>query len=95
MNATIAPATKASWKPFVRAIVVEVPADRSLLVVDVAIDDSAAIPSAPPICCEVLIRPGSEPCFGGLHAGERRDRDRHEREAEADADEQEARAAGR
>jgi hypothetical protein len=55
-----------------------------------AIVESAAIPSAPPICCEVLISP-RRAGLGGLHAGQRGDRDRHEREADAEADQQEAR----
>ena len=35
------------------------------LVCDVAIVESAAIPSAPPICCEVLIRPEANPASAG------------------------------
>ena len=33
---------------------------------DVAIVDSAAMPSAPPICCEVLIRPDASPASEGV-----------------------------
>ena len=42
-----------------------VPAATALSVRDVAIVDSAAMPSAPPICCEVLNRPDARPASAG------------------------------
>ena len=56
----------------------------------VAIVDSAAIPSAPPICCEVLISPEASPASVGPDPGERGDRDRHEGEPDPEADQEEA-----
>ena len=53
------------------------------------------MPSAPPICCDVLMSPDARPASFGLDAREGRDRDRHERERHADRDDQEAREAGR
>ena len=50
----MAPATKAAVKPSTSADGVAVPAASASVVRDVAIVESAAIPSAPPICCEVL-----------------------------------------
>ena len=64
-NAMIAPAINASWNPFVSANAGVVPLERSLVVVDVAIAESAAIPSAPPICCEVLSSPDARPASAG------------------------------
>ena len=59
--AMIAPAANAPWKPDTSASAcVEPPASASC-VRDVAIVDSAAMPSAPPICCDVLIRPDASP----------------------------------
>ena len=50
-----------------------------------------ATPSAPPICCDVLISPDASPASCVLDAGERGDRHRDERERHADADQQVAR----
>ena len=57
----------------------------------IAIVESTAMPSAPPICCDVLISPDARPASFAVHARERRDRDRHERERHPDRDQQEAR----
>ena len=65
------------------------PASASAVAV-VAMVESAAMPSAPPICWDVLISPDARPGLRRLDARERRDRDRHEREADAERDEQEA-----
>ena len=86
----IAPARKAAVKPSTSATGSAEPAATASSVCEVAIVDSAAMPSAPPICCDVLISPEASPASAGLHARQRRDRDRHEREADADPDQQEA-----
>ena len=86
-----APARNAAEKPSTAACACAVPDAIASDVRDVAIVESAAMPSAPPICCDVLIRPDARPASCSPDARERGDRDRHEREAEADADEQEAR----
>ncbi len=43
----------------------EAPPANASLVRDVAIVDSAAMPSAPPICCDVLISPDASPASVG------------------------------
>ena len=82
-------ARSASWKPSTSATGIAVPAWTASSVCVVAIVESAAMPSAPPICCVVLIRPEASPASRRLDARERRDRDRHEREAEPEPDQQE------
>ena len=57
----IAPATNAPWNPVTSALACDDPPAIAWLVRDVAIVDSAAIPSAPPICCDVLMRPEARP----------------------------------
>ena len=49
------------------------------------------MPSAPPICCDVLISPEARPASFACDARERRDRDRDEREPHAQRDHEEAR----
>ena len=87
---TAAPAVNAAWNPSVSAIAFAAPEAILSVVVEVAIADSAAIPSAPPTCCDVLMQPGREAGLRRLDAGEGGDRDRHEREAHPDRDHQEA-----
>ena len=58
-------AEKAAWKPSVSAAALRCP-PRFVAVVEVATADSAAMPSAPPICWEVLIRPEARPASEGL-----------------------------
>ena len=79
---------KASWNPFVSANAGAVPVESSVLAVDVAIAESAAMPSAPPICCVVLNSPDASPASQAALC-ERRNRNRHEREAEPDRNHQE------
>ena len=86
-----APTVKAVVKPSTSATGSAVPLGDRVRGLRVAIADRIAMPSAPPICCEVLIRPDARPASAGLDPGQRGDRDRHEREADADADQQEAR----
>ena len=62
---TITPATNAPWKPLTSADACDEPPAIASLVRDVAIVDSAAIPSAPPICCYVLMRPDAKPASAG------------------------------
>ena len=79
-----APASRAVWKPSVRATeagVAGLPA-RASLVVEMAIDERTATPSAPPTCWVVLIRPEARPESSVLDAFECADRHRDEREAE-------------
>ena len=64
------------------------PALSSVVVCVNATVAAIATPSAPPICCDVLISPDARPASWGCDAGERRDRHRDERERHADADEQ-------
>ena len=56
-----------------------------------ATDERIAIPSAPPICCDVLIIPDASPASFGLDTGQGRDRDGHECEGHPDRDDQESR----
>ena len=56
---------KAFWKPSVRASAGPSRSRPHSLVVEVAIEDSAAMPSAPPICCDVLINPEASPASDG------------------------------
>src|SRR3954454_2332874 len=53
------------WKPLTSADACEEPPAIASLVREVAIVDSAAIPSAPPICCDVLIKPDARPASAG------------------------------
>ena len=53
-----------------------------------ATDAAIATPSAPPICCDVLMSPDASPASLRLDAGERCDRHRDERERHADAHQQ-------
>ena len=66
-----------------------VPAATALSVREIAIVERTAMPSAPPICCDVLIRPDASPA-SLADAGERRDRDRDEPERHPERDDQEA-----
>ena len=63
--AMIAPATKAAVNPSTSALGTAVPEASASSVRELAIVDSAAIPSAPPICCDVLIRPDARPASDG------------------------------
>ena len=63
--ATIAPARNAPWKPVTSADAFVDPVVSASVVRVVAIVDSAAIPSAPPICCDVLINPEARPASAG------------------------------
>ena len=56
-----APAQNAFWKPSVSAAGTGVPDATASLVVEAAIVERIAIPTAPPICCDVLIRPEARP----------------------------------
>src|SRR5215211_4316963 len=62
----IPPQMKAFSKPSVSATGTGVPEATPASVVDVAMAESAAMPSAPPICCDVLnthdARPASDAC---------------------------------
>ena len=62
-----------------------VPDATASLVVDVAIVERIAIPTAPPICCDVLIRPDARPASCCARPGERRDRERDEGERHPEA----------
>jgi len=57
---------KAAWKPSVSAVARCAPDAILSPVAEVAIADRAAIPSAPPTCWEVLIRPEASPASAGL-----------------------------
>ena len=85
------PARKASWKPFVSAIAGVEPVESSVLVVEVAIADSTAMPECSTDLLRGVDQAGRKPGLSGLDTSERSDRDRHEREADAEPDEQEAR----
>src|SRR6266508_2204623 len=61
----ITPARNAPWKPVTKAAACVDPPATASSVRDVAIVDSAAIPNAPPICCDVLIRPDASPASAG------------------------------
>ena len=61
-----APAQKACWKPSVSADGTGVPDATASLVVDVAIVERSAIPTAPPICWDVLMRPEARPASCGF-----------------------------
>src|SRR3954454_3824929 len=63
--ATIAPARNAPWKPVTSADAFVEPVATASVARVVAIVDSAAIPSAPPICCDVLIKPDAKPASAG------------------------------
>ena len=58
MNADEKPSTSACGRA--------VPLRTASSVCEVAIVESAAMPSAPPICCEVLIRPEASPASAGF-----------------------------
>src|SRR4051812_36217591 len=60
-SATPTPTVKAEWKPATSASAWSLPLAMWLPVTDVATADSAAIPSAPPTCCDVLISPDASP----------------------------------
>jgi hypothetical protein len=57
----MAPTRNADEKPSTRASGSIVAVARESSVRDLAIVESAAMPSAPPICCDVLIRPDASP----------------------------------
>ena len=78
----------ARWKPSVRATGIGSPPATRSPVRLLAIEARIARPSAPPICCDVLIRPGGQAGLVVLDARHRGDRHRHEREAEADRGQQ-------
>ena len=62
-RAITAPPRNALWNPSLSALgSVELPVAITSSVRDVAIVESTASPSAPPICCEVLISPLARPC---------------------------------
>ena len=65
-NAIAAPAQNACWKPSVSADGTGVPEATASLVVEVAIVESIAIPTAPPICWDVLISPEARPASSGF-----------------------------
>ena len=52
---------KAAWKPSTAATAAALPSATRLSVTDVATADSTAMPSAPPICCDVLKSPEASP----------------------------------
>src|SRR6185312_6146267 len=59
--ATPAPTQNAAWKPEVSACGTASPAFVASVVCATATDESTAMPSAPPICCDVLISPDARP----------------------------------
>jgi hypothetical protein len=63
--AMAAPTTKAPVNPCTSADGCAVPSASACEVRDVAIVDSTAMPSAPPICCVVLNRPDASPASAG------------------------------
>ena len=66
-SAMPAPTRNASWKPSVSEISgLRSPEAIASLVVAVATAARTARPSAPPICCEVLMRPEASPASSGL-----------------------------
>src|SRR5206468_6758304 len=65
-KAIAAPAQNALTKPSVSALGTAVPLETALSVVETAIVERIAIPTAPPICCEVLIRPEARPAYCGF-----------------------------
>src|SRR4051795_605490 len=60
------PPTNAAWKPSVSATACPAPLVTLSVVVEVATADSAAMPSAPPTCCDVLISPDARPASDGF-----------------------------
>ena len=56
-----APTQNAAWKPVVRACGTASPDAVASFVCAIATAERTAIPRAPPICCEVLIRPEASP----------------------------------
>src|SRR4051794_1446458 len=60
-SATPTPTVKADWKPATSASACRLPDATWSPVTDVATADNAAIPSAPPTCWDVLIRPEASP----------------------------------
>src|SRR5262245_42637289 len=61
-----APAQKAAVQPSVNATGCEAPVAKASSVFDTAIEVRIAIPTAPPICCEVLMRPDARPASCGF-----------------------------
>src|SRR6185503_6777227 len=60
-SAMPAPTQNAAWKPEVSACGTASPAFVASVVCATATEERTAIPSAPPICCDVLIRPDATP----------------------------------
>ena len=65
-NAIAAPAQNAFTNPSVSATGIAVPRATASSVVETAIVERIAIPTAPPICCDVLIRPDARPASSGF-----------------------------
>ena len=59
--AITAPTQKAAWNPVVSASGTASPERAALSVCETATEERIAIPSAPPICCDVLISPEARP----------------------------------
>ena len=89
-----APNQKATEKPWLSAFVITFAAwpwaPMNLVVADTAIVERTATPSAPPICCVVVISPDATPASFVGDAGHCADGYRHEREAEANASQEES-----
>ncbi len=65
-NEIAAPAQNAAWNPFVSASGCATPAATSSVVVETAIVERIAMPTAPPICCDVLMSPDARPASSGF-----------------------------
>jgi hypothetical protein len=65
----MAPTRNADEKPSTRASGRIVAVARESSVRDLAIVESAAMPSGPPICCDVLIRPDASPAADAFTPG--------------------------
>ena len=90
-----APTQNAAWKPDVSACGTASPAFAASFVWAIATDESTAMPSAPPICCDVLISPEARPAsFASIPASAAIEIETNEN-AMPERDDQEARAAGR
>ena len=91
----ITPATKAAVKPSTSASGAAEPDAIASAVREVAIVESAAMPSAPPICCDVLIRPDASPASAACTPASAAIEIGTNEKPMPIADQQEARAAGR
>ena len=87
VKATPAITQNARWMPSVSASGGETPVFTSVSTRVNRIVEATATPIAPPICCDVLIRPDAETGLVRLDAGQRGDGDGDERHRDADADE--------